>query len=114
MAGSRRAERYAELIRQQVTVILQHEFEDFADLFITITDVNMSSDLRNVKIYYSILGGQDVKKTAEGLFKKNKSQIKFKLGKRIQFRSVPDFNFIYDETSARVARLDELFNKIKE
>jgi len=55
----RRPERLGEQIREEVSQIILGELSDPRIGFVTVTDVEVSSDLRNARIYVSILGSDE-------------------------------------------------------
>ena len=54
--GSVRIEKVQELIKQEASEIIMRELKDPRIGFVTITEVDVSSDLHNAKLYVSILG----------------------------------------------------------
>jgi|WetSurMetagenome_2_1015567.scaffolds.fasta_scaffold1129815_1 ribosome-binding factor A len=109
--ASRRAERMAGLIKEHVSKLLQFDIDDFADIFVTVTDVKVSDDFKQVKVYYSVLGAEDVKLRTENLLKKYKSRLRFELGNRIEFRFVPEFSYIYDDTFEKAAKIENIIKQ---
>jgi ribosome-binding factor A len=112
--SSRRCERMAELVKEHVSKLVQFDIDDFADIFVTITNAKVSEDFKQVKVYYSVLGGEEVKLKTENLFKKYKSRLRFELGNRIEFRFVPEFSYIYDDTFEKAAKIEDLIKQQKE
>ena len=70
----RRRERVQESIRKEMARLLQEEMHDPRIGFVTITGVDISDDLRNAKIYYSVLG---TKKQEDDTIKAMKSALGF-------------------------------------
>jgi len=54
-----RHERVEEAIKREVSLIIHDEIKDPRIGFVTITRVELSKDLRNAKIFYSVLGKED-------------------------------------------------------
>ncbi|MYA77034.1 MAG: 30S ribosome-binding factor RbfA, partial [Gemmatimonadetes bacterium] len=64
----RRTARVADLVKQEVSQIIQHEMKDPRIGFVTVTSVDVSVDLRHARVYFSVLGTQeDQKASLEGL-----------------------------------------------
>ena len=109
----RRHERMEGLIQKEVSELIGNDLDVFDGFFITITGVDVSPNYRNVKIYYSVLGDDETKKKLAKTFAKCKSQIRFGMGNRINFRAVPEFKFLYDETVDRAARIENILSNVK-
>ena len=61
--------RLAEEIKKEVSDMLLHEIKDPRVGFVTITDVEVSPDLRTAKIYASVLGSaEEQKATMDAVF----------------------------------------------
>ena len=66
--GSVRIEKVQELIKQEASEIIMRELKDPRIGFVTITEVDVSSDLHNAKLYVSILGSdKQIEDTWKGL-----------------------------------------------
>ena len=57
-----RIERVAELIKKEISGIIREDVSDPRIGFVSITRVDVSSDLENAKVFISILGGENVKR----------------------------------------------------
>jgi ribosome-binding factor A len=113
MSGHR-PERLAELIKKEVSDLLQKDIKDPRIGFVTVTDVEVSGDLRHAKIFVSILNG-DKEETMAGL-EATTGFVRKELGKRIRLRHVPEVIFRYDtaiETGTRVFKILEEINQDK-
>jgi ribosome-binding factor A len=85
-----------------------------AGVIITITDVELSKDLRYGKVYYSVLGGEDAIERTEQFFKENYKQLRMELAHKIRIKFMPDLRFLYDKSIERGQRISELLDRIKE
>lgn len=107
---SRRTERLAEEIREEVARIVGRELKDPRIGFVTITWVELTADLRTARVHVGVLGGaQDREKTLAGL-QKAAGFVRREMGRRIRVRHTPELIFQYDEgleATDRVARLLE-------
>ena len=57
--ASQRAQRVAETIHKEISSLLIKGLKDPRIGFVTITSVDVTSDLRQAKIYYTLMGSQD-------------------------------------------------------
>ena len=96
MAKQLRVEKLQELIKQEMGKMLLTDLKDPRIGFVTVTDVEMTGDLREAKIYVSIMGGQDeVKNSLEGL-QSALGFIRREIGQRIKIRFTPEISFALD------------------
>ena len=110
MAGSRRQQKVAELIKQEVSDLIQHELKDPRIGFVTVTDAEISADLRHAKVFVSILEG-DKEETMEGL-KAAEGFVRTEIGERVRLRYTPEILFKYDDSIEKGVRIFELLEEI--
>ena len=110
--ATRRSSRVGEQIKREISQLIARGLKDPRVGFVTITDVEVSPDLRLAKVYYSVLGDEAARKeTAEGL----KNSVPFlchELGQRIRLRYTPKLVFIFDASLEYGAHMDELLRQI--
>ena len=79
---------------------------------ITITEVNVSPDLKNAKVYIMPLGGKQKLEVLESL-NKIKGHIKKLISGGITLRQIPKISFIIDTSFEYAKHIDEIIKKIK-
>ena len=114
MSTTFRSDRAAELIRAAVTKILREEVQDPGLGFVTITQIEVSRDLQNAKIYYTILGDNDARQRAEAAFERARPFLRSRIGEEIDLRSVPEVLFRYDRSTDNAMRIDEILAGLPE
>lgn len=107
----RRAERLAEQIREELSLIIAGEVEDPKVGFVTVTEAKVSPDLRTAKVYVSVLGTEDEVKESMAALKHAAGFIRNQLGIVLRMKRTPDLHFVYDDTDLRAARIEELLNQ---
>ena len=96
MGNKLRIEKLQELIKQEMSKMLLKELKDPRIGFVTVTDVEMTGDLREAKIYVSVMGGEEqVKSSLEGL-NSALGFIRREIGHRIRLRFTPEISFALD------------------
>ena len=96
MAKQLRIEKLQELIKQEMSKMLLKEIKDPRIGFVTVTDVEMTGDLREAKIYVSVMGGSEqVKNSLEGL-NSALGFIRREIGQRVRLRFTPEISFALD------------------
>jgi ribosome-binding factor A len=105
---TRRAERVAEEIREEVARILAREIKDPRVGFVTVTRVQITPDLRSARVFVGVLGDEaQRRKTLQGLDQAT-GYVRRAVGQRLRLRFTPELSFAYDEgldATARVAQL---------
>ncbi|MEK6684192.1 MAG: 30S ribosome-binding factor RbfA [Nitrospirota bacterium] len=112
MAEYKRSSRVGDQIRMEIAETLMTRVKDPRIGFVTVTAVDVSDDLRNAKVFVSVLGS-DVGRTFEGL-DAARSFIRSELGRRLNLRFVPELSFHEDRTAEEAARLTKLMDEMKE
>ena len=96
MAKQLRIEKLQELIKQEMSKMLLTDLKDPRIGFVTVTDVEMTGDLREAKIYVSVMGDSEkVKSSLEGL-NSALGFIRREIGQRIRLRFTPEISFALD------------------
>lgn len=113
MLPYKRSERVAHQIKREVSDIVMNRIKAPGLGFITITDVEVSDDLKHAKIFFSVLKDEDRKPTEEAL-KHSASFVRGELGRRMKLRMVPEIRFIYDESVGYGNHIERLIKKIHE
>jgi ribosome-binding factor A len=107
----RRPERLGEQIREEVSQIILGELNDPRIGFVTVTDVEVSSDLRNARVYVSILGSdEDVARSLAAL-KAASGFIRWHLGRALNLRHLPELHFAHDKTARTATRIEEILKE---
>ncbi len=105
-----RPHRVAELLRELLAEILLERTADPRLLEITVTEVEMSPDLRQARVYYVIRAGGDAEQVQAAL-DKALGFIKQEVAREHILRLMPEFFFLPDEGLDRASRLEELLRE---
>ena len=108
----KRAERVADQIRMEVAEILARKSKDPRLNLVTVTDVDMSGDLRMARIYVSTMyKGPE----AEDVFKSLSRAVGFirtEIGRRMTLRYIPDIKFHMDASGLRGDRICQMLDQL--
>ncbi|MUV39918.1 Ribosome-binding factor [Lentibacillus sp. JNUCC-1] len=109
-----RANRVAEQMKKELGDILTRKIKDPRVGFVTVTDVEVTGDLQQAKIFISVLG--DEKKKHESLvgLAKAKGFIRSEIGKRIRLRKTPEISFEFDEAIEYGNKIDAILRDLNE
>lgn len=107
-----RKDRVGDMIKREISLMIQQELKDPGIGFVTITGVEVSADLKRAQVYYSVLGDQDSKiKTASAL-KRACGFLQHEIGKRLRLKHTPEIGFQFDASVEYGAHIEELIQKI--
>jgi|SRR6185503_10195256 len=109
-----RMERVNAQIKRDIGYIIQEELSDPRLMFVSITHVITSKDLRSARVYFSVLGEKSQIELAGKSLEKAKHVIRRELGARLKMRFVPELNFLYDESIEYGARMDAKLREIED
>jgi ribosome-binding factor A len=114
MSTTFRPERAAEAIRAAVTKILREEVQDPGLGLVTVTACEVSRDLQNAKVFYTVLGDDDARQRAAGAFERAHSFLRSRIGEEVALRTVPEVIFRYDRSTDNALRIEELLAGLPE
>jgi len=101
------------LIRQEISQLMHTRFQG-QTVFITVTDVSISPDLRTGKVYYSVIGDATEKKKAEKFFRQNAHELRRLISKRIVLKYIPFLTYLSDNSIQRGVAVVDLIEEITE
>ena len=103
-----RSSRLGERIRRVLADLIRRELDDRRFGFLSVTDVEVTRDIAHAKIYFSFLGKDEDLSTVHEALKGASGRLRTGLSKALVSRTVPALEFVYDESLARGARIDEI------
>lgn len=108
---SQRISRINELLRREVSEQMRRYYRSEAAA-ITISDVDCATDLRNARVYFSVLGDDAAIRNAEMLFTRIGKDLHQRVSKQITLKYFPRFEFIHDPSLERGAEINELLDQL--
>ena len=107
-----RTRRVSELIRRELVDIIRREINDPNLGMLTISAINVSPDLKQARIYITILGGHwDVEQTLQHL-NQAAGLLRHHLSQRLTTRTTPRLQFVYDSSIEYGSRLSALIDSL--
>jgi ribosome-binding factor A len=110
----KRSDRVSDLLKEEISQLLLREVKDPHIGFVTITDVEVSKDLKVAKVYYTILGDEKQVNDSAKVLNRVSRFIKRQLGKRLRMRCIPDIIFRYDHSLEYGAKIDYILDHLKD
>ncbi len=111
-----RTERLARVVQREVADLLGGEFHEASQALVTVTNVRVTNDLGIAYVNVSILGEDAARQQiAFRRLEDLAPQVRHALAQRIrhQVRKIPELKFFLDDTQQQVARMEELFDRIR-
>jgi ribosome-binding factor A len=107
----RRLDRVNELLRREISAVLQRDYE-WHGVLVTVSDIEVTQDLKEAKVWVSILGGA-VGSVLEKLNREHGS-IQTRIMKRVVLKSTPVLHFYHDASAVRGVGLVNLLDAVEQ
>ena len=113
MSQGSRSERIAEQIRSELASLLARDVHDPGLGFVTITRVQVTSDLQLARVYYTALGDEKAQKSTARALERALPFLRRQIGSRLRLKRVAELEFVYDQSIAGQDRIEQLLNQIR-
>ncbi|MEP7270543.1 MAG: 30S ribosome-binding factor RbfA [Acidobacteriota bacterium] len=110
---SYRADRMAQEMKVQISLILAREMRDPRIGLATVTDARMSPDLRYARVFVSVLGSGEEQVATLAALNQAAGFIRRQLGPRLRLRHNPEITFCFDQSVEQGARMEEILAEVK-
>ena len=117
--SSQRAQRVAETIHKEISSLLIKGLKDPRIGFVTITSVDVTSDLRQARVYYTLMDSHagmdrdDARKETQAGLNSCSSYIRQQLGRQLRLRFIPEIHFEYDASFDYGQNIERLLGEVK-
>jgi len=108
---SLRISKVNELIKQQISEIISREVDFKPGIFLTISKVDTTKDLRYTRVFVSIFPERESEYAAKTL-QNELSGIQKILNKKLHMKILPKIKFIPDSTEARADEIEKILKNI--
>ena len=113
MASQKTIHRIEAQIQRRVAHCLQFEMSDPRSGFVTVTGVELTSDLSLAKIRYSVLGDESDRSKTEHMLRDATGFVRRQLGRVLETRTIPRLEWEYDPSIAEAARISRLIDEAR-
>lgn len=110
---SNRLLRVNELMQREISAYLHSQYSSEA-VGLTITSVDVTGDLREAKVYYSVVGGEAEQIKAKRLLRATLVELRSMVAKNVVMRHVPLLTFHLDVSHTRALRIEQLLDEVGE
>ena len=108
---SNRTIRVNELLQREISDILRKRYQSEA-VAVTITEVRVSPDLRDARVFVSVVGDETFAEQKLRWLRSKASAIREEVSRRIVLKYLPKFEYILDHSAIRGARLLQVLDEI--
>lgn len=112
--GYSRADRVADQIRMEVADILMRKIKDPRVRSVTVTDVELTNDLRLARVFVTALGSEAETRDVFAGLSKASGFVRGELGRRLTLRYLPEIVFVKDVSGPRGDRVLQLLDELHE
>lgn len=111
---SRRQERVAEMLREELSLLISTELTDprLEDAMVSVTDVRVSPDLRAARIYVEHLLPPESSRQVLSALQHSATYLRQALLANLNLRFVPELHFTIDATEQRARHIDEVLDRL--
>jgi ribosome-binding factor A len=109
-----RIKRVNEACKEALGEILQEKIKDPRIGFVTVTMVEVTPDLRQARVWLSILGSEEEVETAMEVLERAKGFMRKELGKRVRMRFTPELSIYLDHGPEMSERVQGILRGLEE
>lgn len=108
-----RRDRVVELLRQELSELIRNLKDPNLSGLITITDVVLSRDMKNARIFFSVFGSDKDKKDSAKVLERSARFLHRQLRDRLSMKVIPSLEFRFDDTPERAQRVEDILTRIE-
>ena len=110
--SSHRIKRVSELVKREVSEVVQ-ELSLTGCGLVTITAAEISPDLKDGRIFMSVIGSAEQRQRALDTLERQHGHIQRELARRIILKYTPRLKFVLDETEDRARHIEHLLDELE-
>lgn len=108
---SQRTSRVDELLREEISTIVSREVQDPRVGFVTITDVEVTKDLRHATVWVSVIGDEKARRESLRALSNAMPFVRRRLGE-LRIKRIPDLHVKQDDAAERGTRLLRILDEL--
>jgi len=112
--ANKRAIRVGELLKEEISQIVLREMKDPRIGFVSVTDVEVSGDLRHAKVFISVYGTDKEKEETLNGLQQAQGFVRKLVGERVKIHHTPEIIFRYDDSIENGVHISEIIKDLKE
>jgi ribosome-binding factor A len=103
--------RVDEAMREVLSGAITSELKDPRVGFVTVTAVQTTTDLRQARVYVSVLGADAVRRRSLDGLRSAHGYLQRRVAEELRLKHTPTLEFVYDDTTDRGQRIEELLDR---
>lgn len=107
-----RSHRVGDAVHKEISALLVKGLKDPRIGFVTITAVEVTTDLRHAKIFFTTMGDEAARRNSEKGLQSSIPFIRREIGKHLRLRCVPELHFVFDTSLDYGNRIETLLKEI--
>lgn len=108
----RRPERLAESLKEEISEVVGFELDDPRLETVTVTDVEVSKDLRDAKVFVLVQGTDEEIDTALRSLRNAAAFVRQQVAMNLDLRHAPHVHFVRDSAEENAARVNEILEDL--
>lgn len=109
----RRPERLAETLREQITEIVGYELDDPRLEAITVTEVKVSPDMRDAKVFVLVEGDEKEIRDAMKALQNAEKFVRSQVAMNLNIHHAPHIHFARDTVEEKAGRIEQILEELK-
>lgn len=109
-----RAKRVGDNIRKQMSLLLHKEFADKEFGMVSVTDVELTRDLRQAKVFVSLLNADETHDELLEYLAEHTKKLRAQLARNISLKFVPEISFAFDPSIVNGMKIESILQEIED
>ena len=109
-----RIDRVNQELKKAISEILLFEVKDERVGLLTVTHVKMSADLKQAKVYYTVLGDEKKREEVKKGIDSANGFVRQLLAHKMRMKYAPEIIFYFDDTLDRTIKVEEMLDEIRD
>ncbi|MFH2201754.1 MAG: 30S ribosome-binding factor RbfA [Elusimicrobiota bacterium] len=109
----KRSVRLRELFMQQISLALQEIKDPGLSGLLTVTDLQLSSDMKTARVYYSLLGNARDRESTQQALDRSVGYLRRQVLGKLRLKRIPGLIFIFDDTPEHAQQIENTLNRIR-
>ena len=109
---SRRTERVASLIQGVLAELVQKKLKDPRLGFVTVTGVEIGADLKEARVYYTVLGKEKDRANTQRALENAAGFLQHEIAEQLKLRFTPKLSFHIDEGLEEGMRIERIIHDL--
>ena len=112
LRGERLSAEYQKAVYEVISTKLKYKTDRIRGI-VSVTKADVSPDLKNAKIYISVLGkSEEESREPFAAIRENAATIRYELAHIMRSRTVPELHFLWDDTMEYGDKIDRLIKEL--